>query len=66
MGQKGRVKPEKKGKKCMISKGDGVDREMVNKREQFLASEEIINYTLIPTIWLTREKVRVWETGKTI
>jgi len=38
MGWKGRVKPEREGKKCMISKGDGGDREMANKREQVLAT----------------------------
>lgn len=56
----------REGKKCMIGKGDGGDREMENKREQVLASKDIINYTRTPAIWPTCEKAGVWETGETI
>lgn len=66
MGWKGRVKPEREAKKCMINKGDGGDREMANKREHVLASEDIVNYTRTPAIWLTCEKAGVWEIGETI
>ena len=53
-------------KNYMINKGDGGDREMANKIEQVLASEDIINYTRTPDIWLTCEEAGVWETGETI
>jgi hypothetical protein len=59
MGWRGRVKLEREGKKCMIGKGDGGDREVVNKREQVLVSEDIINYTRTPTMWPTGEEARV-------
>lgn len=61
MGWKGKVKLEREGKKCMIGKGNGGDREMANKMEQVLASKDIINYTHTPAIWLAFEKAGVWE-----
>lgn len=51
---------------CMIGKGSGGDREMVNKREKFISNEDIIKYTHTPTIWPTSEKARVLEIGEAI
>jgi hypothetical protein len=65
-GVEGAVKLEREGKKCMIDKGDGGDREVANKRDQVLASEDIINYTRTATMWPIGEEVRVWETWETI